>query len=131
MNSAKAIVNLGVPALTNVTGLRNVDLVDAVSTTTGVAHVSATTDTGSTNVYDFYSAELNQIGAWDVRNSSTGAVVVVSAVALVPAKKAWALTLTTPPAGVTANLKDTITLHGLTTPVDGIESSGAVVVTVP
>lgn len=131
LSSAAAAINLGVSVFSVLNGLVDVELVDAESSTTGVIHVKIVADGGNTDIYDTHADALAVSGAWDIKDHADGTTpVVVASVAKVPAKKAWALTLTTPPAAVDATLKDTVTLNGLTIPVAGIEAENTIVITV-
>lgn len=136
LNTAKAVVNLGVPVLSYVTGLNDVHLEDDDSATsaTDTVRIAITSDKGATSAEDFYAiyeTALSQSGAWDVRNASTDAAVVVASVAGNDSRGSWTLTLTTPPASVKVTLKSTTVLNGLTTPAAGIEADNTITIDVP
>jgi hypothetical protein len=131
LNTAKAVVNLGVPVLSYVTGLNDAHLEDDDSATSAAdtVRVMVTMDKGSTtaeDVYAEYEAALSQSGAWDVTDS-----VTVASVAGNDARSSWTLTLTTPPASVNVTLKSTTVLNGLTTPAAGIEADNTITIAVP
>ena len=72
-------------------GIIDVELT-SVGSGTGYIEVSVTEACGGANLYDVYSTQLNASGVW-VATTNAGAPVVISAVALVPAKKAFKLTM--------------------------------------
>lgn len=91
--------------LTELNGLEDIELTiveaDEVEDT---VLITAATDCGSTDLYDLYADELNQAGAWVVKDASGAAITVT--VSKDDAAKGWLLTYTT--ADVTDG--DTITL---------------------
>ena len=78
---------------TAMAGIIDVELT-SVGSGTGYIEVAVTEACGGANLYDVYSTQLNASGVW-VATTNAGAPVVISAVALVPAKKAFKLTMAT------------------------------------
>jgi len=93
--------------LASVKGLYNVVLTPGTRAA-GVLKATAIYGCGGDNLYDLYSAELAVVGAWVVTNTTTGALVTISSVAVDTNIKGWTVTVDT------ADPDYTATIGGLT-----------------
>lgn len=115
----------GLGYLTNLQGLFNVGITQAVAPTSTHVKVKASViGCGSADMYDLYADALADPAAWAVNRLDTNGTIVVSAVAKSAAFNGWDLTLTAA-TGLTVNvgLAGPTELAALVAPVVGYESN--------
>lgn len=108
-------------AVSEITGLQNINLVQSGASAAGVIKLLAKTGCDGSNLYDLYSTELAAAAAWTAINMSTGAAITISTVAADPNIKGFTITLDNtdpdyPASGtgqVTINLVDPTALDAL------------------
>lgn len=83
----------GLNYLTNLSGLLDVNVYQAVARAAGVFKIGAKVANGTVDLHDEYPSELAVVGAWRVRNKATGKPLTVTAVADDTADGGWTVTV--------------------------------------
>lgn len=85
----------GLPYLTGLSGLQDVNITQGAARSGGVLKVKAITSCGTVDMYDVYSTQLAAVGAWVAINKATGNNITITSVAADANIKGWTVTLDT------------------------------------
>lgn len=92
----------GLNYLTNLNGLLDVNVYQALARSSGVLKVGASIANDTVNLHDDFASDLAVTGAWRVRNTLTGKPLTVTAVADDPTDNGWSVTVSSSDANYTA-----------------------------
>lgn len=109
--------------LSSVKGLYNVALKNGVRAL-GVLKLTATYGCGGDDLYDLFSAEIANVAAWVVTNTTTGAIIDITSVAVDANIKGWTVTVDTADPDYSATIGQLTVSLAAPSVLDGLGISG-------